>query len=229
MLCQERMNSLETMCNIFSSQLSNHFKNDLKKQTLKEQNFDLEMDTYEEKENIMTAYELNERKNEFVSEFVHFQEKLDFLTNRYYLNIDLQQSLFRFTNIIASKEFEKMDMLIQTKIAKNTSKIFLKSIGTQSLISAANIPPVLKQQKKLSKQIVQKMKCNLNPPLTIWHRLKNALKDVRFSKFFLSCSLFVTISVLWLTWLDAFQSPSQNNLYWKFGPQLDYVNGPPPV
>lgn len=59
------MNSLETTCNILSSQLSNHFQNNWIEESLK-----------------IPEKRLEINKNEFVSELSHFQKELRRLKDR---------------------------------------------------------------------------------------------------------------------------------------------------
>lgn len=98
-------------------------------------------------------------------------------------------------------------------------------MGTQSKISFANLITQLRKRKQIIQQTPQPILVILTP----WQRLLKELKDISFVKVFLGCSLFLTISFLWLSWLYASHTISQNNFRWRFGPQLDYVNGPPPV
>lgn len=112
-------------------------------------------------------------------------------------------------------------MIFEQKTGRVDGDLKQRSIGTQSKLSIFEPTKTLKKNESIQQQKRRRFS----------DRLRLALRDSRLAQIAFGCTLILTIGVLWFTFLGESSSTSHsvNNFRWRFGPQLDYVNGPPPV
>lgn len=138
--------------------------------------------------------------------------------------------IFRFIEIqktpkvitTATIEFEKREK-IETKSVNNGNKSIIMNGNFESQIRKRNVKSSSKVETVNPKT---DSSTQHEPNLGIFGKTLKTIKDSRLIQVLLGFTGLLILSLIFITlYLD--DSP-QNNWRRMFGPQLDYVNGPPP-
>ncbi|KAI1722761.1 nuclear migration protein unc-83 [Ditylenchus destructor] len=248
-LCQERMNTLETTCNILSSQLhlgsrvSSPIQSDF---TDENKPPDLISNSAPEEQ----KQTIDEKHDEFFAEFSQLKQELNRLKSRF--NNVLSIRIYTST-VDDSANDSKSNGIRKRRLSPKSLRS--TTVGTQSEISAAAF---LSKDAQSSFEKMAQTKLKTRTPATngitavkkipvpsetsrlrqiqsvvedrsVGQRLRTAVRDSRLVQLFLGCALALSFGLLLISWLVDDSAAMMNHWRWQFGPQLDYVRGPPPV